>query len=158
MQCTNRKPFTGRGIAVRTARGVVNVHRVLNKLVAAGVVEVEQKVAAKPFRIAQDNVLVARVLILLFEGEARVEDELWDALAPAGEKKVVALVLFGSRAREAATGRSDIDVPVVVAAQADVEELQERALQISLRYGADVQAICVSIEELRSWALANARL
>jgi len=156
--CTNRKQFTGREIARRTGRGVVNVHRALRELVAAGVVEVEEKRVARLFHVTEHNPLVKQVLIPLFEGESRIEQELWDELAAAGESEVVSVVVFGSQARGEATVASDVDVLVVVSDQRHIEAVRERAQELGLRHGISIQAISVDLAGLPQWARDNAGL
>jgi len=156
--CTNRKQFTGREIAQRTGRGVVNVHRALRELVDAGVVEVEEKRVARLFRVAEENPLVRQVLIPLFEGESRIEEGLWDELVAAGGGEVVSLVVFGSRARDEAKPASDVDVLIVVSDRKAIERVREKALELGLKHGISIQAICVGLEELPRWTRENAEL
>ncbi len=150
--CTNRKQFTGRDIARRVGRGVVNVHRALQALAEAGVVEAESQAPVKLFRIADDNPLVRDVLVPLFVAEARVDRRLWRELVRAGGEDLVSLILFGSQARGDAKPGSDTDLLVVLKGGGAAERIRAAAVELSLRQGLSLQPLFVTLEDLPRWA------
>jgi len=150
--CAYRKGFTGREIARSIGRNPMTVHQALRQLEVLGVVEAERVGRAKVFRLANDNPWVREVLVPLFEAEARVGAALREEILQAISGQAVSAVLFGSRARGESRAGSDVDLLIVLAPGADAGAVRQAVLEVGLRYGLSIEAICVNVQDLQEWA------
>jgi predicted nucleotidyltransferase len=128
------------------------VHVTLGELVDAGVLESERVGTLHLFRVREGNLWVERVLAPVFEAEARIEDRLWRDLAQAAGAGLQSMVLFGSRARDDSRPGSDLDLLVVVADGASVDDVRYALLETGLQYGLSAEATMVPMCELPRWA------
>jgi len=150
--CESRGWFTGRDIARRVKKGVANVHRALDELGAAGVVNVEPRPPVKLFRIAEAVPMVEQGLIPLFRAEADLEEALWAKLAEAAGPDLVSMILFGSRARGESKPGSDVDVLFILRNASAQARILDAAFDLGHEHGVGIQPLFVQLEEVPSWA------
>ena len=150
--CANRRDFSGREIARRVGRNAAHVHATLRELLDAGLLESERVGNVHLFRAREGNLWIERVLAPMFESEARLERRLWRDLVQAAGPTLRSMVLFGSRARGDHGPGSDLDLLVVVAETANLDDVRYAILETGMRYGLSAEATMVSMDQLPRWA------
>jgi predicted nucleotidyltransferase len=132
------QPLTGRGVAALTGgqRSVKGVNLALRRLVAAGIVLVEDHPPAKLYRLNRRH-LAADAIVALADLRPRLIEAMCAALA-GWDRPPAGAWLFGSAARGDGGVGSDIDVLLVRTDDIDTEDPQWSA-QVEL-FSEDVLA------------------
>jgi predicted nucleotidyltransferase len=144
------QPATASELRGRLGASAASLHRELERLSGAGIVEVERVGRTRRFRAARASPLV-EPLRALVSRTIGVETELADALGRV--PGVEAAAIYGSWARGAITPSSDIDVLVVGRAEAgEVYDAVHEAERLS---GRDVDVRVFTADELRERAASG---
>jgi len=104
-------PLTGRRVSVLAGRSYAQVHAVLARLAADGLVTVERHGQANSFLLNRDHLVVPGLLAVLGAGN-RLTDVI-GAEAASWVLPAVTICLFGSASRGEALPSSDVDLLVV---------------------------------------------
>ena len=156
-----RGGLSGNEIATRLGLQQSSVRQALERLVAARVITRRDVGRSAAYELDRDLAFSNIVLEPLFQSEARLRDDLIDALSRAcGElgNALSSVVLFGSLARADRDFR-DVDL-LLVASKAKHkarlhDDIAERFEPVLRHYGVPVSAVVVTEAELRSPKFAS---
>jgi predicted transcriptional regulator len=147
--------FTGRELhRVIGRHSQTGVNRVLNRLVAQGVVERTRAGSARIYRLNRDH-LVARHLVGIAGARDELVQRLQDSMADWDEPPVFA-ALFGSTARDESDEASDLDLLLVHRDEVDPDDdpwsgqMDDLLAAVSRWTGNDVRPVTFSRSEARA--------
>lgn len=130
--------LNGREIATAAGLSHVKVHTALKELNQYNVVEMRRAGKAILYRLNLKNILVKKMIIPLFEKEARLKNMLAEiVMAHLKRPAPKSVILFGSFATSRARPDSDIDLLIIAAKKGDVRGLEKglRKSEISVTIG-----------------------
>lgn len=132
--------LSGREIATAVGLSHVKAHTALKELSQHGVVEMRRVGKSILYRLNLKNVLVKKMLIPLFEKEARLKNVLAERISEYLKKPAPrSIILFGSFASGRERPDSDIDVLIVASKKKDIplleEGLEKAEISISIGFG-----------------------
>lgn len=144
----------GREIAAAVGLSHVKCHTALQELNRHGIVEMRRSGQSILYRLHLKNVLVEKMLIPLFEREARLQNILGETIARYLKKPAPkSAILFGSFASGNARPDSDIDVLVIVSQKKDIplfkKRLEEAEIHITTGFGNHLSPIVMEEQEFR---------
>ncbi len=156
-----RGGLSGNEIAIRLGLQQSSARQALERLVAAGVVTRTDVGRSAAYEVDRKLAFANVVLEPLFQSEARLRDDLIEALAHACNElgsELESVILFGSLARGERDFR-DADLLFVVPKKKDKAQLHDRIAEhfepVRQRFGVPVSAVVVTEAELHSLKLAS---
>jgi len=146
--------FNGREIASAVGISHVNAHTALKKLSQHGVVVMRRGGRSILYRLNSNSVLVKKLLLPLFENEARLSKTLEETLSKHLKRPSPgSVILFGSFASGTAESDSDIDLLVVAREKKDIPLLSRRLekveISITAGFGNHLAAIVMDALEFK---------
>jgi predicted nucleotidyltransferase len=123
----------------------------LRELEGLGLVQGSQIGWARAYLLVRENIYVERIVAPAFVAQEAMGDELLGDLKRAFSGRSVAVVLFGSYARDEQRSDSDIDVVLVAADSVTKQELEEisdiEMLRLRRVWGATVATLVYDVAE-----------
>ena len=121
---------TGREIAKLSGYSVPSTHESLKDLHSRNILNLEVIGKQHIYSLNEEDRIVKKMILPLFEAEGGVKDEIRDfllkELKTAGIKqRIVSLILYGSVQKDKAVKRSDVDIAVVVDKAVDVKKVTD---------------------------------
>ena len=144
-------PLNASQLASRTRLSWTAVSTVLDELAEAGVVNSSSAGRANIHSLNRESIYVTDLIDPLFAAEERIPDEMLAEFGRTFEPQALALVIFGSYARDEQDSESDVDV-AIVAADLTAKDLVGEAVDgyqahFLSRYGAPLSAIVYDAAE-----------
>jgi predicted nucleotidyltransferase len=143
--------FTGRELARLIGNSQNQTSLALRELERNGLVVWQSAGRSHLYSIDTDNILVTDFLEAGFRLEDTLLDRLTSIFVDEIGKDLASLVLFGSVAREEEKPNSDIDLVVVVSDKADLDLVEDRVAEASMkvarRFGNQAMPIVVKKSE-----------
>lgn len=143
--------FTGRELARLIGHSQNQTSLALRELERNGLVVWQSAGRSHLYSIDTDNILVIDFLEAGFRLEDSLLDRLTSVFVDEIGKDLASLVLFGSVAREEEKPNSDIDLIVVVSDKADLDLVEDRVAEASIkvarRFGNQAMPIVVKKSE-----------
>lgn len=146
--------MTGRRIAREAGVSVRAAQLALRKFVELGIVTHRVAGNSHLYALNRDHILVKEAIVPLIMLERNLQDRVLQQVWDAASRDAVSLIFFGSAARGEATVRSDLDVCIIIRPKVDknriLENLSQRAVELSRTYGVTVSPVIFSLGEFRS--------
>lgn len=144
----------GREIATAVGLSHVKCHAALKELNQHGVVEMRSSGKSILYRLNLKNVLVKKILIPLFEQEARLKETIKEIISKHLKKPVPkSVILFGSFASGQARPDSDIDILIVALRKKDIPlfkgGLEKAEIEITIGFGNHLAPIVMEEAEFK---------
>lgn len=151
---TTGHELNGREIAAAVGLSHVKAHTALKELNQHGVVKMRRAGKSILYRLSLENVLVKKMLIPLFESEARLKNVIAETLSRYLKKPAPkSIILFGSSASGRARPDSDIDVLIVASKKKDIlileEDLQKAEISMTTGFGNHLAPIVMNEAEFK---------
>jgi predicted nucleotidyltransferase len=146
-----RVPLNAAQVARQAGLSQPGAATALRELEQLGLVQGSQVGWARAYLLVRENIYVERIVAPAFAAEEAMGDELRADLRRAFSERSVAVVLFGSYARDEQRSDSDIDVVLVAADSVAKEELDEisdvEMLRMRMVWGATLSALIYDVAE-----------
>lgn len=148
--------LTGREVARIAGVNHQAAHDTLSTFTAARLVVQIRRGRAFTYRINRDHALIQRPLSGLFAAEKQFWPRLQEDLRRRFGRRAVAVVVFGSAAREQEAPGSDVDVLLLARSSRQKEELQSlvqvQAGDVRQRFGVTLAGVVYTLDEFRRLA------
>lgn len=155
---STRAEMPVRKIALAAKMSHVQAGAALASLQNLGVVVSHRAGKALLYSLVLENVLVARMLMPLFESEQRLRDSLFRDIARDLKGVAKAAFIYGSVAAGTEGAASDLDLLAIPSARGGREiedKLQRLASKIREGYGCALSPLVLSLSELKKRYKAN---
>lgn len=119
------KVITGRGIARELDMNHATCIRALDSLVDVGAISRKTVGKSSVYEVPDDTVFYNDLLKPLFEKEASLLDDLVGIVSKGIKQRIQSVYVFGSTARGEDTPASDVDLVLILKAEADKEKVEE---------------------------------